>query len=122
MFGRKAKLKLDVAMRDITITYLRETLETLTREKADLVDQVHRFQDALISKEAPEAYRDRQYILDSPKVVPEHVVNDLKIMSKYMEELRSDRPAFETADDLIQLVSSARGVPQSRSLHNNDES
>jgi len=102
--------------------FLRERIETLTKEKSDLVDQVSRLQDAFISKEAPEAYRDRLISSLDTKIVPEQVMTDMKIMNKYMEELKSDRPIFETADDLISLVSMSRGAPQSHSIHGNDES
>lgn len=118
MFGRKSKTELAVQSKMVEL--LTAQVEALSKEKTDLLDRMNKLQDALVAKESPQAYQDRQYV---PTVKPpENVINDLKIMSKYMEELRSDKPMFETADDLISLVSSVRGVPQSRSIHGNDES
>ena len=118
MFGGKTKLKLAVALSSLEL--LTKEIETLRQDKVELVTRLNLLQDALVAKESPIAYRDRQY---TPEVKPDpRISNDLEMMHRYMEELKSDRPMFDTADDLIYLVNSARGVPQSKSIHNNDES
>jgi hypothetical protein len=117
------------AQREIEL--LREQITDLRTDRTELKQQLMATQEALIAKESPEAYRDQKYAEDqaNQEEVPNTQNEALRLQAKraditqqWMSEVES--PLFKDADDMIQMLIPALGVPmgESPSLHNNDES
>ena len=114
------------------VELLREMLAEYKEEKADLKKQLYHTQEALISKEAPEAYRDKKYAEEQAELAVEP--SEAQIENARHQRLRTDtatsylqemeRDLFKDADDMISKLMPALSVPmgQSVSLHGNDES
>jgi hypothetical protein len=113
------------------IELLRERITDLTDERKELKDQLKHTQEALIAKESPEAYRDQKYaeeqaLNEGPSETElaqkrKHA-QQTDIASRYLSEV--EKPLFEDAADMIQMLTRATGVPlsETQSLHGNDES
>jgi hypothetical protein len=113
------------------IEMLREQLGERKEELGTMREQLRWTQDALIAKEAPEAYRDRQDVEANAQLpAPAAEVSaeatkrnqEAEIKRRYISSLE-DR-LFEDADDMQAKLMGAVGVPLSepQSLHGNDES
>lgn len=115
------------------VELLRELIAEHKADKIELQKQLRHTQDALVAKEAPEAYRDRmdaeiQAELNSVQPSDAQLENARKqrvrsdTASRYLQD--TEGSLFKDADDMIQMLTRATGVPlgQEGSLHGNDES
>jgi hypothetical protein len=113
------------------IELLEERIADLKDERVELKAQLKHTQEALIAKESPEAYRDQKYAEDqaSREAPSEGELAQKRkheqqsgIRSQWLSEM--EKPLFEDADDMIQLLTRAVGTPlgETQSLHGNDES
>jgi hypothetical protein len=115
------------------IDLLREIITDLKQERTELKGQLHHTQEALIAKESPEAYRDKKYAEDQAEMMASAPTEEQKEAHR-RQAVRADAAAdwlrnmednlFHDADDMIQHLTRATGVPmgQSASLHGNEES
>jgi hypothetical protein len=107
--------------------YIDEKKEEITR----LTEQLRWTQDALVAKEAPEAYRDRmdaEAAANRPEMTEEEKAQrklyqeKIDITSRYINEIEGQM--FIDRDDMIQQLTRGVGSPtaNTQSLHGNDES
>jgi len=113
------------------VELLREQLGEKKEEIGAMREQLRWTQDALIAKEAPEAYRDRQDV-EAQALLPapaaevsaesEKRNQEAEIKRRYLNAM--EEPLFNDADDMCAKLMGAVGVPlsESQSLHGNDES
>lgn len=114
------------------VDLLREMLAENKEDRADLKSQLRYTQEALIAKESPEAYRDKQDAeaaaeLDSgPNAAEAENIRRQGVRTdaatSWLQNMEEN--LFKDADDMIQQLTRATGVPmgQSESLHGNEES
>lgn len=113
------------------IEMLREQLTERKEEMRELKQQLMATQEALIAKESPEAYRDQKdaevkanapVLTDEEREAQRRQHERSELASRYIQEL--EEPLFKDADDMIQHLTRATGVPlgEPQSLHGNDES
>lgn len=124
LLSEKAALLVEVEM-------LRERLAEKKEDIAALRAQLQHTQDALIAKEAPEAYRDRKDLEagDDREMTEEErehrrkQLEKVEIVSQYINEMENPQ-MFKDGDDMIQMLTRAVGTPvfDSPSLHGNEES
>lgn len=113
------------------IEILREVIDDLKRDKIELKKQLVSTQEALICKEAPEAYRD-QKDLEEKALMKEPTEEQLKARNirniqaetatRYLQEM--EKSLFLDADDMVEKLMPSVGVPlaEHSSLHDNEES
>lgn len=130
-WGDRDKLIAANARMETTIALLKDQIVDLKLEKKELRVQLQHTQEALIAKEAPEAYRDRKYAEEQAAIPPlsaeqkeqqRVLAKRAEVASQYVRDLEG--PLFTDADDMISTLMGAVGVPlsESSSLHGNDES
>jgi len=125
-----------IAAENVALTMKNELLEErvaeLKEERTELKAQLKHTQEALISKEAPEAYRDKKYAEDQADL--DYTMTDAQKENARRQGVRTDTAAswlqnmednlFKDPDDMIQQLTRATGTPmnQGGSLHGNEES
>jgi len=131
-FGSEKKNDLRVAQaaaQEVEIRMLREQLEEKREEILELKESLRRTQDALIAKEAPEAYRD--HLIEHEQAMDENLTPEQqsaieanRAEARAAELLISsmEGPLFKGADDMISMLSAPQGPPVSKSLHGDSES
>ena len=113
------------------VELLREQLTERREDLAELSRRLINTQEALIAKEAPEAYRDqkdmeaaeaRDAASPEEKDFRQKQAQRADIAAQYMNEM--EKPLFKDAADMQQLLTRAVGAPTSgdQSLHGNEES
>jgi hypothetical protein len=113
------------------IEMLREQLAEKRSDILSLREQLRWTQLALVAKEAPEAYRDRQdaeaAAAQRPASPEELEAQQMQadrrdITARYLQELEG--PLFKDGDDMIAQLTRVTGVPigESHSIHGNEES
>jgi hypothetical protein len=124
-----ALLAAQQAAQEVEIRMLREQLVEKREEIVELKVTLARTQDALIAKEAPEAYRD--HIIEREQAVDENLTPEQqsaieinRIESRAAEELiaNMEGPLFKGAEDMISMLSAPTGPPATESLHGDGES
>jgi hypothetical protein len=116
-----ASLQREVAM-------LREFLQSKEADILALRNDHRVLQEALISKESPQAYRDMRMAEEAalaPAVDPAELVKQREMNEAnrlILRELEYDRPLFRDAEDMIDSLSRVAGGPRFNSLHENSES
>ena len=103
-----------------------ERIEDLEKRVADQQEQILRLQDALVAREAPDAYADRKVDEALPEATPEEIAAAKKDMElakanrELLDTMTKDH-YFDSADDMIDILT--RGAaPVFERLHQNDES
>ncbi len=97
-------------------------------ENSELRGMLSRAQDALIAKEAPEAYRDQKIpeyeaTHEPTEEEKEAVKKQRAIANMHAEHFENlEGPLFKSAQDMIDMLSYVEGTPEPASLHNNSES
>lgn len=117
-----------VAKLEAQVDTLELRLSDSREESKELRGMLSRAQDALIAKEAPEAYRDQKAAeWEADHEPTEEEKEELKrrriianIHAQHLDNLEG--PLFKNAEDMIAILSHVEGTPQSASLHNNSES
>lgn len=116
------------------VELLRDQLDEKKTEITELRGQLKYTQEALIAKESPEAYRTQKWeeeqarheeaapLPDGEEAQVRTQLQKINALSAFASEV--ERPLFKDADDMIQLLTPARGVPgmETESLHGNAES
>lgn len=106
-------------------TKLSVKLEMLEQEAVRLRQRVSELEKALLSKVAPEAYRDQLYreAQVNPQVESEEDKN-LKLENEILRNyaVQIERPIFDGAEDMITKLSGIIGIQPPESFHNNEES
>jgi seryl-tRNA synthetase len=114
------------------LTFINESLRERLEEKDKLIDklmtQIQNLQDALVNREAPEAYnalvRDRATanMTEEDYVKLERQQREFEITDKFLRESERDR-LFESPDELNALFLPLQmEATESEATHNNDES
>jgi seryl-tRNA synthetase len=114
------------------LTFINESLRERLEEKDKLIDklmtQIQNLQDALVNREAPEAYnalvRDRATanMTEEDYVKLERQQREFEITDKFLRESERDR-LFESPDELNALFLPLRmEATEPEATHNNDES
>ena len=91
-----------------------------------LREQVLRLQEALISKEAPQAYEqlviDRDPEVEQKAAAWSKIEEENKMIGQYLEQI--EKPLFSSGEDLIEALAETMGAPEigKASLHSNEES
>ena len=131
---KRDRLVAENAAMEREITLLREIIVELKEEKVDLRTRLQNTQEALISKEAPEAYHDQKYAEEQARLASASETTDAEREALRLRNLRADTTfeylqgiegdLFQDADDMIQLLTRATSVPMAsaKSLHGNEES
>ena len=117
-----------VAKLEAQVETLELRLADRSEENKDLRNMLSRAQDALIAKEAPEAYRDHKIAeYEANHELTEEEVElaakqkrRAETNSKYLEQL--EQPLFKTPDEMIEILTRPQEVPSGGSLHENNES
>lgn len=107
---------------------LRGEIKALHSQVEFLQDMLRKTQDALIAKEAPEAYQDQKAAAEAARPVSEEqaaqreqVRQKMALDKKWLEELEA--PLFKDADDMQSMLLGILNKPaESRSVHDNLES
>jgi uncharacterized protein YhaN len=117
-----------VAKLEAQVETLELRLSDRSEENKDLRNMLARAQDALIAKEAPEAYRDQK--IAEYEANHEMTAAEIEAAAKqkkraetnsaYLEQL--EQPLFKSPDEMIELLTRPQEVPGSGSLHENNES
>jgi len=109
------------------IELLREMLEDKKSDIEELRTQLKRTQEALVAKEAPEAYRDQREATEKAdrEPTPEEA-ESLDKMRREAENLKGyidglEGPLFVDAEDMIDMLT-PKTTPESKSLHGDSES
>jgi len=128
MMSAKAELERELIFCKARIESLEEQLKGARAEKEELFRQIDKLQEALISIQAPDAYRDQQIAKEPPRPPMSAEAQERnritkEFMEKYMAGLEG--PLFPTPDHLDDLIRT--GIirdkdPVPASLHGNDES
>ncbi len=117
------------AAQEVEIRMLREQLTEKREEIKDLKASLARTQEALIAKEAPEAYLDHVAIREQVRdenLTPEQQSAietnraEARAAELYISEMEG--PLFRGADDMISLLQRPQGPPVPESLHGDGES
>lgn len=101
-----------------------ERVEDCKAQIEKLEAQVERLQDALVSKEAPQAYSDRATAEEEVSLTPEQRAelertHRIAVMNRHLlDEMES--PLFRDADDMMSMLGG--GMQPPTSMHGNDES
>ena len=127
VFGSK-DLVIENARLEAKIELMELRLADKESSITELKEMLSNTQEALIAKEAPEAYRDQKYaeMEASKEVTPEGAKETAALQrraetnAKYLESIEG--PLFHNAQDMIDVLSKNQGVPTSKSLHDNMES
>jgi hypothetical protein len=135
-WGKKEQVIAENAAIKQEVLMLRERVIELKEEKLALVKQLVNTQEALVAKEAPEAWRDQKYMEEQALIManadPEKEKEQAE--AKRLMELKANTTSnylrgmeeslFVDADDMIEMFTRAAGVPvlDNHSLHGNDES
>lgn len=117
------------AAQEVEIRMLREQLTEKREEIKELKVTLARTQDALIAKEAPEAYRD--HVIEKEQAIDENLTPEqqsaietkraeARAAELYISEMEG--PLFKGAHDMISMLSAPQGPPVSESLHGDGES
>jgi chromosome segregation ATPase len=124
----KKDVERELAVAETRIESLLERLGVVQDEKSELMSQIGKLQDALISVRAPAAYMDQQeekYEAKQPKLSPETLEKN-RITKEFTEDYLAglEGPLFRSPDDLDDLLVSGivSEVQPPTSLHGNDES
>lgn len=122
----KATLKLEVASLSTKVEMLKERVQTLQDEKSELMSQIVKLSDALVAREAPQAYMDQHAELYEE--TPEEKSNRKKfdksreVVGEYLRGI--EEPLFkdptEMASILLKGTDTDDIIPPS--LHENEES
>lgn len=112
-FGSKGPSKDELLVR---CAKLEAKLESKDEELERLRTQVDRLQDALVAKEAPEAFAESQRLRALSEITPEQK----EIMDKHRRELvmyndflnELDNPTFSSVDELKATLASGLGAPK----------
>jgi hypothetical protein len=117
-----------VAKLEAQVENLELRLTDRSQENKDLRNMLSRAQDALIAKEAPEAYRDQKI----EEYEANHEMTDEEKEQQRKDRLRAEtnatylenieQPLFKSADDMIDILTRTDSAPEAASLHNNGES
>jgi hypothetical protein len=102
-----------------------ELIETLQKRCDDQQRQIERLQDALVAREAPDAYADRKV----DEAVVEESEEDLAREKRRQALALANRqvldgmtaPTFKDADDMIAMLT-GHSAPEMLRTHQNDES
>jgi len=118
----------------VKVEMLAERVEELKEEKLALTEQLRHTQDALVAKEAPEAYRDKKYMEEQALIMAQADPSEEQTEAVRIQELKAATTSnylrgiedrlFIDADDMIEMFSRSVDKPMldSKSLHGNDES
>lgn len=118
-----------IAVLEAKLEMREERLTEQAEEIRELRAMVARTQDALVAKEAPEAYRDGKIAeaeAAAEDLSPEEEKRQREIMlraetnARYIEEIEG--PLFKDPQDMIDMLTRPTTVPEQGSLHNNGES
>ena len=133
VFG-DSKRDLIVAENAGLTTEVKMLREINVAQKEDIIslrDQLKHTQEALVAKEAPEAYRDRKDLEELQNLPP---LTDEEKEQRRISKIRADTianyaiemeaPTFRDADDMIEQLTRGTGLDMSEkhSVHENDES
>jgi hypothetical protein len=120
------KLEKEIVRLEVSLEKTQEARESLEKLCSDQQDQILRLQDALVAREAPDAYADRKEDEALPDPTPEEVAaakrdRELADANRRLLDKMGEDHYFESADDMIDILT--RGaVPVFERLHQNDES
>ena len=107
---------------------LKGELKAMHSQVEFLQEQLRKTQDALIAKEAPEAYQDQKAAEIAARPVPpeqlaqrDKMKQQMALDKRWLEEL--EQPLFKDADDMQSMLLGILNKPaESRSVHDNSES
>jgi predicted nucleic acid-binding Zn-ribbon protein len=124
--SKKEQLIAEFATAQAETRMLREMLEYKDHEITELRGQLHRTQEALIAKEAPEAYIDHKIEQDAAKPMTDDQKakqKQARSQSEMDQKLVAsmEGPLFIDADDMQAMLMPALMKPQ-ESLHGDGES
>lgn len=127
MRGKK-DVERELAVAEARIESLLERLGGVQDEKLELMSQISKLQDALISVRAPVAYMDQQdekYEAKKPKLSPEALEKN-RVFKEFTEGYVNgmEGPLLRTPEDLDDLLVSGiiSEIQPPTSLHGNSES
>jgi chromosome segregation ATPase len=117
LLKEKAKLEAKLEVYD-------ERLNDYRSQIVSLEKQVTNLQNALVSKEAPNAYQDAK---ETEEILTEDQKEEIKKQKRAAEINRElldnmEAPLFVDADDMFELLTTTSGAPEADSVHDNQES
>jgi predicted RNase H-like nuclease (RuvC/YqgF family) len=105
---------------------LEGVIEHLKEENSFLRKQLERTQEALIAKESPVAYEHQkadEAAGEERELDPEEQRRNKIEKDIYKRHLTNiENPLFSDVDDMMDMLRRNLGIPESESLHNNEES
>lgn len=113
------------------VEMLREMLDDKKEQILALRDQVRVLQEALVSKESPDAWREQKWQeaqaeAEQTEYTPEQIKQfELRAAQTAMERdhlENIEKPLFKDAEDMMSLLMGPIGAPESASLHGDNES
>ena len=121
------ELKVQLALlQEKTLALTRENDE-LKEDKRELSSKVDKLMEALIAKEAPEAYSDIREDRREERLTPEDLAErerrqkEARLLSQYEQQI--EQPLFRTAEEMMTSLSRASVEPPgAQSIHGNEES
>lgn len=117
-----------VAKLESQVDTLELRLSDSREENKELRSMLSRAQDALIAKEAPEAYRDQKVAEYEAAHEPTEEEKEESRKRRIIADMHSQHldnlegPLFKNAEEMISMLSYVEGVPEPASLHGNSES
>ena len=115
-----------IAKLELKVEMLEAQLKDKKQELIEANETIRRTQDALVAKEAPEAYRDYMAAKAESSITPEDLENkhkqrELALMNgRLLHEM--EQPMFRDAEEMMDILSKPLGIPTFRSLHGDNES
>ncbi len=128
-FGKDALVAENAGLK-VEVSMLRDQLVEKKEEIVALRASLARCQDALIAKEAPEAYRDHQFAkhaAEDNEPLTDKEYQELernKELARLNQQLlvETESPLFRDAEDMVSMLSQTQGAPTMASLHDDGES
>jgi len=109
-----------------SLTMNQENMVRLEQRCSEQQSQIIRLQDALVAREAPDAYADRKVDEGEPELTDDQIEaarkdRALAKANREMLDRITDDHYFNSADDMIEILTKGV-VPSFEPLHENDES
>jgi len=120
--SNEVKLKIENAVLRREIELLKEQLVSKDKQLSTQTQSLDRAYEALVAKEAPEAYRDRK--LEEPPRPLTFEEKRLRALAEANRQLLTETESdlFKSPEDMISTLQRVLGGPSLKSLHGNSES
>ena len=92
----------------VKVEMLAERVEELKEEKLALTEQLRHTQDALVAKEAPEAYRDKKYMEEQALIMAQADPSEEQTEAVRIQELKAATTSNYLRTDRGQIVHRCR--------------